>query len=247
MDISKVFDNVWRKCLLFKLPQNGIPGNLSDLLSSLLSDIKQIVVLNGKTSEWRNVTVGVPQGSILGPLLFLIYINDLSGDLSSKAKLFVEDTSLFSVTHDITTSANELNNDLTKISDRDFQWKKSFNPNPSRLAQEVIFSRKLKNASHHPLLFNNINVSSCKSQKHLGILFDSKLTGIFNWLINYKAKKIALFPEIGREKFFLSLTHPHSRVCIRIYIFNFKKKKKKTNKQKNKTKQNKNTKKSKIN
>ena len=144
LDISKAFDKVWHKGLLFKLSQNGISGNLLDLLSSFLSDRKQRVLLNGQTSEWRNVTAGVPQGSILGPLLFLIYINDLSGDLSSKAKLFADDTSLFSVTHDITTSANELNNDLKKISDWAFQWKMSFNPDPSKQAQEVIFSTKLK-------------------------------------------------------------------------------------------------------
>ena len=176
LDISKAFDKVWHNGLLFKLSQNGISGNLLDLLSSFLSDRKQRVLLNGQTSEWRNVTAGVPQGSILGPLLFLIYINDLSGDLSSKAKLFADDTSLFSVTHDITTSANELNNDLKKISDWAFQWKMSFNPDPSKQAQEVIFSRKLKNVSHPPLVFNNANVSSCKSQKHLGVLLDSKLT-----------------------------------------------------------------------
>ena len=122
LDISKTFDKVWHKGLLFKLSQNGISGNLLDLLSSFLSDRKQRVLLNGQTSEWRNVTAGVPQGSILGPLLFLIYINDLSGDLSSKAKLFADDTSLFSVTHDITTSANEPNNDLKIISDWAFQW-----------------------------------------------------------------------------------------------------------------------------
>ena len=62
------------------------------------------------------------------------------------------------------------------FSDWAFQWKMSCNPDPSKQAQEVIFSRKLKNVSHPPLVFNNANVSSCKSQKHLGILLDSKLT-----------------------------------------------------------------------
>ena len=76
----------------------------------------------------------------------------------------------------MTTFANELNNDLKKISDWAFQWKMSFNPDPSKQAQEVIFSRKLKNVSHPPLVFNNVNVSSCKSQKHLGILLDARLT-----------------------------------------------------------------------
>ena len=78
----------------------------------------------------------------MGLLLLLIYINDLSGDLSSKAKLLADDTSLFSVTHDITTSANELNNDLKKISDWAFQWKMSFKPDPRKQAQEVFFNRK---------------------------------------------------------------------------------------------------------
>ena len=119
------------------MSQNGICGNLLGLLSSFLNDRKQRVLLHGQKSEWRNVTAGIPQGSILGPLLFLIYINGLSSDLSSKAKLIADDTSLFSVTHDITTSANELKNDLKKINNWDFQWKMSFNPDPSKQAREV--------------------------------------------------------------------------------------------------------------
>ena len=72
-------------------------------------------VLNVQASTWTNVTAGVPQGSILGPLLFLIYINDLSEGLSTNAKLFVDDTSLFSVIQDSQTSANVLNKDSAMI------------------------------------------------------------------------------------------------------------------------------------
>ena len=74
----------------------------------------------------------MPQGSILGLLLFLIYINDLPNGLQSNPKLFADDTSLFSVVDDIHLSSSELNLDLTKVSDWANQWKMSFNTNPSK-------------------------------------------------------------------------------------------------------------------
>ena len=94
---------------------------------------------------------------ILGLLLFLIYINDLSEGLSSNAKLFADDMSLFSVIHDSNTSVFELNSDLAKINRSAFQWKMSFNADHKKRAQEVIFSRKSKAISHPPLVFNNNN------------------------------------------------------------------------------------------
>ena len=115
LDISKAFDKVWHEGLIFKLKQNGISGNLLNLLCDFLRNRKQRVLLKGQVSDWSDVRAGVPQGSMLGPLLFLIYINDLSEGLPSNAKLFADDTSLFSVIHDSNTSALELNSDLKKI------------------------------------------------------------------------------------------------------------------------------------
>ena len=141
-DISKAFDKVWHQGLLYKLKQNGISGNSLEILTGFLKDRKQRVVLNGQNSLWANIEAGVPQGSILGPLLFLIYINDLPDNQSTNVKLFADDTSLFSVVHDITTSSCDLNYDLIRVREWAFQWKMRFNPELSKQAQEVIFTRK---------------------------------------------------------------------------------------------------------
>ena len=132
--------------------------NLLCLIKWFLKNRKQRVVLNGQTSSWTNVLAGVAQGSILGPLFSLIHINDLSDDLSSNPKLFADDTSLFSVADNKNTSAKELNNDLRKISNWAYQWKMTFNSDPLKQAQEVVFSRKITKTSHPTLVFNENSV-----------------------------------------------------------------------------------------
>ena len=120
IDIYKAFDKVWDQWIIFKLRQNGISGDQLNILSDLLSNRKQRVVFNGQTSSWAIITTGIPQGSILGPLLFLIYINNLPDGFTSIAKLFADDTSLFSLFHDITASAKERDEDLNKINNKGF-------------------------------------------------------------------------------------------------------------------------------
>ena len=94
LDISKAFDKVWHEGLILKLSRNGISGNLLYLLKDFLKYRKHRVALNGQNSSWKGITSGVLQGSILGPLLFLIYINDLPDGFSFDCKLFADDTSL---------------------------------------------------------------------------------------------------------------------------------------------------------
>ena len=113
-----------------------------NILNDFLTNRKQREVLNGQCSSWVDIRAGAPQGSILGPLLFLIYVNDLPNGIKSECKLFADDTSLFSVAHDLNTSASDINIDLKLISDWAFRWKMSFNPDPRKQAQEIIFSRK---------------------------------------------------------------------------------------------------------
>ena len=89
-DMSKAFDEVWHNGLIYKLKQNGVSGDLLNLIIDFLDARKQRVVLNGQYSSWASVKAGVPQGSILGPLFFLIFINDLSDNLISNPKLFAD-------------------------------------------------------------------------------------------------------------------------------------------------------------
>ena len=92
---SMAFDRVWHDGLLYKLESNGISGNLFNLIRNVFSNRKQRVLLNGKNSEWADISAGVPQRSVLGPLLFLVYINDLVEHVRCGIKLFADDTSLF--------------------------------------------------------------------------------------------------------------------------------------------------------
>ena len=121
IDTSKTFDKGWHNGIIFKLKPNGISGNLLDLLSDFLRDRKQRVVPNGQTSSPADFNPGVPQCSILGPLLLLVYIGDLADDLLSDAKLFLDNALLFSVIHNANTTAKELNNGLVKINSWAYQ------------------------------------------------------------------------------------------------------------------------------
>ena len=132
LDLSKAFDRVWHKGRIHKLRSNGISGNMLALVSNFLIGGKQRVVLNGKTSEWKNIVAGVPEGSVLGPLFFLVYINDLCDNLSCDVKLIADDTSLFSVVENEDVSAGKLNRDLERIRLWAWKWKMGFNVEKQR-------------------------------------------------------------------------------------------------------------------
>ena len=116
-----------------------------------------------------------PQGSVLGALLFIIYINDLPDGLTSMCEIFADDTSLFSKVNEKSNSNSKLNSNLAKIIKRDIQWKMSVNPNPNKQAIEVCFSNKTNNRNCPPLYFNSTDVQRADSQKYLGLLLGSKL------------------------------------------------------------------------
>ena len=116
LDISKAFDKVWHPGLLFKLKQLGISGSLLRWFESYLTNRKQRVVLGGKSSELSYLQAGVPQGSILGPLLFLVYINDLPTNLTIDSHLFADDTTLLYSFKDPVVATQVLNHNLEILS-----------------------------------------------------------------------------------------------------------------------------------
>ena len=142
LDISKAFDKVWHNGVIHKLKCNEISGNLLDFFEDYLKIRYQRVVLNGTESNWNKIEAGVPQGSVLGPLLFLIYINDQTDDITSQMRLFADDSSLFTCVKGVDETHEKLVNDLQTVTSWAHQWKMIFNPDLTKQAIEVIFSIK---------------------------------------------------------------------------------------------------------
>ena len=115
LDFSKAFDKVNHSKLLWKLHQYGIRGNALAWICAFLGNRSQTVVIDGEESESVPVTSGVPRGSVLGPILFLVYINDLPDELSSQFRLFADDTAVYLTIGD-TEDGKVLRNDLGRLS-----------------------------------------------------------------------------------------------------------------------------------
>ena len=172
LDLSKAFDKVWHSSLLHKLECCGIGGGLLSLIRDYLENRKQRVVLNGKSSQWASISAGVPQGSVLGPLFFLAYINDLVDNIDCDVRMFANDTSLFSIVNDMNKSADVLNRDLEKVILWVWQWRMHFNENKT---EEVIVSCKRLKPSYPPLFLGPEVIVTKPEHKHLGVTLDSKL------------------------------------------------------------------------
>ena len=168
-DISKAFDKVWHKGLIYKLHCIGIRGKLLKWFSDYLFDRKQAVVIKGKTSSYRSISAGVPQGSVLGPLLFLIYINDIVKDIESIVKLFADDTSMYLSLEDKEERSRLLNSDLHKIINWSQKWKVDFNP----LKTELMNFCNKREPDTLPLLFGQQALNPSYNHKHLGVTFQS--------------------------------------------------------------------------
>ena len=172
MDISKAFDRVWHPGLLHKLAAIGVSGPVYNWFVSYLSNRSQKVVIGGSESSEQTTNAGVPQGSILGPLLFLIFINDIVNSVQNPMFLFADDSSLMSTYSDITATTNSINNDLNQLSQWAQTWRVTFN------VQKTVFMiiSKKSNIATPTIKMNNTNLKQVFTERYLGMLLTSNMS-----------------------------------------------------------------------
>ena len=187
LDLTKAFDTVCHKRLLIKLEHYGIRGNALNLLSSYLSNRMQFVAINNHFSSLQPVSMGVPQGSILGPLLFLLYINDIPNAINGIPRLFADDTCLSVKSATPESLEGLLNSDLHNVMLWATANRLTINPTKS---QAIVISPKLNSSSPIlKLMINSSNIAIADCVKYLGVYIDNKLN--FREHINILESKVS--------------------------------------------------------
>jgi hypothetical protein len=164
-DVSKAFDKVWHQGIIFKLKRAGVGGTLLKWFTSYLQNRSQRVVIEGAESENESINAGVPQGSILGPLLFLVYINDLIDEIQTNIRVYADDSTVYLSFDDPLEAASDLEADLEKVQKWATKWLVSFNP---KKTESVTFTRK-RNLAIPEIRMNGEIIKDSDSHKHLGL------------------------------------------------------------------------------
>ena len=171
MEFSKAFDKVDHNLLIYKLFNLGVNLNTVSWIKSFLQNRSQSVVVEGKQSSTVPVMSGVPQGSVIGPCLFLAYINDLPDSLKSRARLFADDTMVY-LTITSESDAETLQDDLLKLEQWKPDWSMELNPDKC----EVIRVTKKQKPIIFPYKLQNIELKATENEKYLGITINEEFS-----------------------------------------------------------------------
>ena len=212
LDLSKAFDTISHPILLHKLNYYGIRGVCNDWFRSYLTNRKQYTETYSKSSSYASMTCGVPQGSILGPILFLIYINDIQNCTSLNLLSFADDTTVYSSHSNITQLFNNMNKELNELTDWFYANKLSLNVNKTKY---TIFTpnRNISDLHNETIKLNDTPISRENSIKFLGVYIDEHIT--WKTHINQLKTKLtsALF-AINRTKHIL----PHEALKTLYFV-----------------------------
>ena len=176
LDFSKAFDTVPHTRLLSKLKHYGITGNLLEWISNFLKQRDQRVVIDGKCSDWTHVDSGVPQGTVLGPLLFLLYINDMPKCISigSSIRLFADDCILYRTIRTIQDQLT-LQKDLDKLKEWADKWGMKFNPSKCEVMRINHAKNDSKRIERYYTLCNQV-LKQVDKTKYLGVIISEDLS-----------------------------------------------------------------------
>ena len=225
LDFAKAFDKVPHFRLFKKLEAHGIGGSILEWIKGWLKNRRQKVWVDGESSDWAKVTSGVPQGSVLGPVLFLVYINDIDADLISTIGKFADDTKLCKSVSSA-EGINHLSEDLLKLSAWANDWQMSFNTDKCS-----IIHLGHQNIKHKYSLCGNV-LKDSEEERDLGIIVDSSLKfseqcntavknansilGIIRRTIRCKSQNII-------KKLYTALVRPKLEYCVQVWSPRFKK------------------------
>ena len=221
MDFSKAFDSVPHNRLLYKLHKYGITGHLHSWISEFLTKRTQRVVVDGEQSEWVKVQSGVPQGTVLGPLLFLIYINDLPLNINSEVRLFADDCVMY---HTITNDqdADTLQQDLHTLTQWQDNWQLKFNPDKCH----VLKVTNSKTPKQHTYTLGNSTLQETHSHTYLGVELSSdlkwknhinKITAKANRALGFVRRNLHPLPRDLKVTAYQTLVHPHLEYCATVW------------------------------
>ena len=219
LDFQKAFDKVPHNRLLLKLNSFGIDGNLLRWIQEWLHDREQRVVINGCSSVWNNVSSGVPQGSVLGPLLFLAYINDLDNVVISSVKKFADDTKLY---REVASEedAKVVQNDLDMLFKWSSDWQMLFNAEKCKV-MHVGFGNIKSSYS-----LDGTNLKCVNFEKDLGVYLDSSLKPSRqcadaarkgNWILGLIRRNFNFHERDIIVRLYKQMVRPHLEYAIQVW------------------------------